>query len=410
MGLSMTETPTGRNSFVNLNGDSIHIETLAQSGDEWTVFSWANGNMIKGTVTDESTQQVSGISQIVKTIRLDVVNALGNPMSHPLNGLEWKVSQFSGLVQVHSLYWFPDFPPVSSLPTYACISWDHGFEQWSDTLFTISDVQPVTYGDMYRLFPGDHFQMKDVIQYSGWPDPNPPTITYFDYTVLSRTINVSGGLDLVMVLSTFEEGNPNFTIDTLNLSVPDTGSYFPNGILIGHMDTVFTILQRSELLIDSLDCGSRIVLTPADNTVPNDMSGCYAFYSQYDLLYRAKYYRIGFPFLNWDYLGGFGASGNRSIVYANTTACQFGTQVFVGVNEISDSDLLALWPNPTSGAVRFNSDRTRGVTITDLAGRTVHKAQAQAGQNEIDLSTLSNGCYLIRFEGVVKGTAVVVIN
>jgi hypothetical protein len=60
---------------------------------------------------------------------------------------------------------------------------------------------------------------------------------------------------------------------------------------------------------------------------------------------------------------------------------------------------LRLHPNPTSGPLRFDSPVQSPFIMTDLTGRTVLMGNATAGTNELSISALPEGMYVLTLEG-----------
>jgi hypothetical protein len=59
---------------------------------------------------------------------------------------------------------------------------------------------------------------------------------------------------------------------------------------------------------------------------------------------------------------------------------------------------FALFPNPTTGAIYFiGQDRSCAIEIFDISGRLVKKLATETSQ-QIDLSGLDNGIYLVRID------------
>ena len=98
MGTYMLEQPDGNDLFFNLEGDTIRINTLAGAGESWTLLRWNNMERLEATVSAVVIETVLGTSQLVKTLTLQAFNADGIAIAHPLNGTEWKLSQYDGLV------------------------------------------------------------------------------------------------------------------------------------------------------------------------------------------------------------------------------------------------------------------------------------------------------------------------
>lgn len=62
-------------------------------------------------------------------------------------------------------------------------------------------------------------------------------------------------------------------------------------------------------------------------------------------------------------------------------------------NTVKDKTLL--YPNPTSGIFHLNVDKNNKVSVYDQAGKLVKSTEAVKGENEIDITSLPDGAYLI---------------
>lgn len=72
----------------------------------------------------------------------------------------------------------------------------------------------------------------------------------------------------------------------------------------------------------------------------------------------------------------------------------------VGVEELT-ADQVSVYPNPTLGqlVIALNNVELNKVTITDLSGRIVFSTELTSSRQTIDISTLSNGMYLLQVAG-----------
>lgn len=71
----------------------------------------------------------------------------------------------------------------------------------------------------------------------------------------------------------------------------------------------------------------------------------------------------------------------------------YGTNVN-GVNEITGNK-ITVYPNPTASAVHFNLTHNSDVIVTDLMGRVLVENTMQSGNNELNISYLTNGTYIL---------------
>lgn len=81
----------------------------------------------------------------------------------------------------------------------------------------------------------------------------------------------------------------------------------------------------------------------------------------------------------------------------------------VGVNEIFNS--VSVYPNPTTGLININSDRTLSVEVSDVLGKKVFEQNQIQNQNVLDLSGLENGVYIMNVtDGQLSGSKKIIIS
>jgi hypothetical protein len=59
-------------------------------------------------------------------------------------------------------------------------------------------------------------------------------------------------------------------------------------------------------------------------------------------------------------------------------------------------DLLAVYPNPTTGQIRWDNPRLRQIDVVSSSGQLVQRIEPSRGQQTADLSQLPGGFYLLR--------------
>ena len=58
-----------------------------------------------------------------------------------------------------------------------------------------------------------------------------------------------------------------------------------------------------------------------------------------------------------------------------------------------------VFPNPTTGIIKINTENSVNVMIVDVLGKTVYAANNITKNSSIDLSNLQKGIYFARIEG-----------
>jgi hypothetical protein len=108
LGAKTVVRPNGENLFFNSDGDTIHIETLAQLNDNWSLFTINPTSYLEAAVTDVSFTAILDSAVEVKTISIQSRDLLGNPLVHPLNGKTIKISNSLGIIQGFDFHLFPN--------------------------------------------------------------------------------------------------------------------------------------------------------------------------------------------------------------------------------------------------------------------------------------------------------------
>jgi len=74
---------------------------------------------------------------------------------------------------------------------------------------------------------------------------------------------------------------------------------------------------------------------------------------------------------------------------------------FVGVNEITKTTNVSIYPNPATNNVNITTDRLAQVTLIDGMGRVI-STQTVSGTLSLDVSSLTNGIYFLQVDNTTK--------
>ncbi|MBK6838969.1 MAG: T9SS type A sorting domain-containing protein [Bacteroidetes bacterium] len=89
-------------------GDSLALQTISQTGDQWILTAFSNGNHIRAQVVANTPDTVFGFADTLKYISLQMEDSLNNQLSHPVNSLYFEISEQFGLYRFPNLRNFPD--------------------------------------------------------------------------------------------------------------------------------------------------------------------------------------------------------------------------------------------------------------------------------------------------------------
>ncbi|MFM1874826.1 MAG: hypothetical protein RL266_563 [Bacteroidota bacterium] len=107
--------------------------------------------------------------------------------------------------------------------------------------------------------------------------------------------------------------------------------------------------------------------------------------------------------------GGFNADVKQAVTdFLGNLVCGTPSNCaetqYVGIGE-TEVRTIGVYPNPATDVLKFRTDELGTVEIIDNIGRTVLTAPAVLGQNQVDVSELPTGAYVLKFQGISVGTA-----
>jgi len=76
----------------------------------------------------------------------------------------------------------------------------------------------------------------------------------------------------------------------------------------------------------------------------------------------------------------------------------FRTMGVLGTEEV-EADTFAVYPNPTTGVLNFNTQEPVSVTVTDLSGKVVFTAKEINNGGSVNLGSLQAGMYIAKING-----------
>lgn len=408
MGKEVFVRNDGMNVYFNLDGDSIFVNPDASLNDSWTVYRYSGDTLIQGEVIEIYQGSSLDPNENVKVIRLQA-SYLGIPISHPVNGLEWRLTENNGWQALHSLYWFPDFPSPETQVGYECSPWveigdDPGHEQYDTSVHILQNFQPLTVAEMLPLQVGDVFQiMEQEPDYSSPPD-YPWIYSYSTYEVIG-VATPNGDLVVDFGVEGFNSQTGSTWTESIQKNFGQLDEAYPACTLSGHQLDGARYWHFSDAMNNTGDlfgleqvlqnCNGAWVLKEELWNV-GGLGGCAEFWSQADGCYGPYVYWQSIPFPIVYQSCASGAWGEKP-VYVNTQSCQFGSLQVLGVNEMFLNQ-LQVFPNPTRDQLNFRSVGQGSWSVIDPRGRILLRSNAVKGINAVNVSGLPSGLYMLRLQ------------
>jgi hypothetical protein len=177
-------------------------------------------------------------------------------------------------------------------------------------------------------------------------------------------------------------------LDGDNFSKPFGADTNAQGVIDGTNGEDWFLLTLYGLGSDSLRTGDSVNFYLADFRFSNDAQDYIVnYWEPVDISIMQPIFGLEFELSSSDTTGGFGMNTPAYFALDN-----FGFYGGVGENEISK---LEVYPNPTNGIVKIQTEINEQISIYDAAGKIIFTAVANTNSFEIDLSDFENGLYFI---------------
>ncbi len=400
IGKKMTDCGNGINLFFNYNNDTIFIKTDALLNESWKMYTYPNGDYINAKVTNIILDNYIGLIDSTKIINLQLKNSFGINLINALNNYQYKLSKNYGFFILTDFYSFP-FNPGEPDSIYVSTP--------EMELVGISNpqhgMQNLTYADVNGMQAGDEIHYN--YYYSGGAYPG----SYSQhnesiYKYINRTENNAHDTIIFTVeicqFNTIQHYYPN-SIVTSNyhnivyntISLNNSFNKLPlepffDGYTWGYYNKTDSIGYQPEHIY-SLDYNDS--LQPAilngwgtTNFIKNHGSGTFQYYDYYD-----------------------GSSSNQSFQYYKINGNEWGTPFIcdsllahltnVTNNGYTESG-ISFYPNPATNYININSNyesiSSFNIKIYDMQGRILLIKQIADINQQIDVSSIPNGIYLVK--------------
>lgn len=367
--------------FFNRNDDTIKIQPNANSGSQWTLYQFPNGNYLRADLISHTFQNVLSIMDSVKTLTIQAFDSGNNPVSHPFNGKNISWSKNYGLIKFYSTLNFPN-----DTTTYNLIGMNN----------PDMGITNLTWPQINNWNTGDEFH------YQG-EDNQAPWFAFYDWEKLivsNKYISVTG--DTIIYTRNRQYYKEEYTfnpfimtptyinetlIDTIYLNKKsriDNLSFEPffgnnneeNGYLYQTHTSAFSNRRKKVVHSYFINDGGDSCLT-----IPTGWC-----------IYPIKTYveDIGLVRSEDCYI--------KNLVYYSKGTEIYGTPInFPSVSELSSNQKVKVFPNPGNGTLHVSSEnKITKISITDMPGRFISVQDVNPNTSvHLDLSAINPGLYFI---------------
>ena len=380
----------GESIFYNLNNEPITIRTQAKLNENWICFTSASLSF-RATVSSLEMSEILGISDTLKTISFQVLNADGQNVEHPVNELQVVLSKNYGMLKTLNFYNFPEHYVGFFLGQLQQMNLA-GFNQPE------TGIQDLSWKEIHDYEVGDILHTEEIALSMSY-NSNIQTLrkvlgkqTFGDSIVYKIEEKIKHSL------SSYGTNTFNTSIDTIDFyagSNPDFEVLPGIAYAVNEIQDGFDVnhLRQGPHNINKLIGSGYFVVLEFDT--------CYGYFIADGCFTHQEYIKgLGGPYY---YCNSFWNEMERKLVYYKKGDTEWGTpleyNVGISTPELTEHE-INMYPNPTTGMTYFS---IRGVSsaleisIYSIMGKEV--LQKTIVNQELDLSFLPKGMYLVKISG-----------
>ena len=401
------------NYFFNGKGDTIKIKTDAVINESYELFHIEDSVSAIAKVISCEIQEFFGLSDSVKTIKIEIFDNEGNPVKHPYLD-ETPVIQISknyGFLKTFNLY---DF----YFSAYTCLHCP-AYENHSLLGLTNPNVgqQNLTWFEVFDFQPGDELHIIENV-FDGYYYPIQRKISTIEqyqsrtkhgndsisYEVKRTKYYYSRSYTTGEITESTSSQNENFVYGTN----PDFDRL--NGEPIIHFDNygngvAYTIMGSSS--VKSTDGGIPVEIRGNDE--------CWYEPIAEDCSSTSDYYRgLGGPYYEY-YENCFGGSSyEKKLVYYKKGDETWGSPlVITSINQVLEKEKNLIINNPVKEIILLNGEMIKHsclFELVDLNGRVLLQKTVDTNNGIVNVNHIQNGLYLYRLiknnEVIYKGKVI----
>ena len=377
--------------FRTYREDTIIIRPQALPGDSWVFYNDTSTKYYMASVVSVDTMTFAGILDSVKRIRINAFIS-GTPYpSDSCDNLEFYLSKDHGFVRIFSVFFFPDvFTNIDPLQVPG-----------GKGMFSRVQYHNPTKLEVLQYSPGD------IIQ--SYSTSNPYPYNESDYVYYDSVV-ARDSLDPYHIQYTL------FRWSSWSSIVATYGSSYTDH---GYSTYLYYLMADTSLLMPRTLPESRLgyKYPLCFHYNPNDTAWCITspFYSfDYYISFEGCPYGSSFKsgigqtyYENTHFWAGdigfcVGESSSIGGTIINGIRCYNPVKpTYVGVEDVYGLNNFAVSPNPSDGVFTITApSNITSIAVYDLLGKIVYTGDYNTKQVQIDLSTLPQGMYLLKANGI----------
>ena len=373
----------GRDIYYNENNEAITINTQANINDNWLLFE--NDSLrVMATVVSVNLQSIFGVMDSVKQFSLQVFDSLNNPISHPLNGEFFQISQNYGFVIAPDFYYFPSAEK-------------HNLKGVQSPKLGIYNI---TRNDIYNFDVGDEFHIKSA----SWLDKD-----YYQVFITNKLLDSNGNWAYEYDVARHVFDRTNFDTNEQEIG-EDTSGFVPFELIPPN----YTDLSQSPMTFYEDDITiagfAQISYGSFNNRIQKNTNLAYWRYNGTDCW---GYALLSGSVAN-NYIEGLGGpyGGLSTFLYSATNLVYYkkgnetyGTpinfnQILPTENVITENKNLKIYPNPAQDFLNIELENQSNfdfnILIINNLGQIIKQDVLNQNIQQINIANLPKGIYTLQ--------------
>ena len=388
VGPKLWNDSNGDQYLLNHRDDTVNFKFQSNAVDSsWIFLKLGAGEYIEATRLSDELENIDFTLDSIKRLQLKLRDSSGSLISDSINNIEIKISKNHGVIQGIDFYslFYDSTKKKLKFRTIKLVG-KKGF----------GGIEPLTRGMVYDFNIGDifHYEIFDV-QVEGKVNTigSYEQIIVLDKNLLSNSV-IYNLKRVKYVSKKVTDGSVNFKTesfkrDTVQFIYEETQNLYAGLPGILQKNQIFTWYHDSVMGRPGM-----FIRTEIDYSRSDSCASSYIFETYY-------HNQVGLGLGDWFKLSQAGAgllhSSKRWLVYYKKGNEVWGEPTSVSSKK-SSFKKLRVFPNPTKSHISIQGIDPRKIKLIDIQGKEIFEIKFSRDSNEIDVSTLENGMYILQIQ------------